>query len=81
MAGEPYDCLCLGVWVGTGLGFFGPLCCLAFRLSPMLTQPLFTKARRVPSTCWCERSSTTRCARRVHLVRVAHVRELQCGTQ
>ena len=51
MAGEPWDCLCLGVWVGTGLGFLGPLCCLAFRPSPMLTQPLFTKARRVPSTC------------------------------
>ena len=30
--------------------------------SPMLTQPLLTRERRVPSTCWCQRSSTTRCA-------------------
>ena len=61
--GEPWGCLCVEVGVGTGLGFFGPLCCLAFRPSPMLTQPLLTRARRVPSTRSCERSSTTRCAR------------------
>ena len=73
----PGGCLCVGVWVGMGLGFLGSLCCLAFRLSPMLTEPLLTRARRVPSTRWCERSSTTRCARGVHLVPVAQVHELQ----
>ena len=77
--GEPWGCLCVEVGVGMGMGFLGPLCCLAFRPSPMLTQPLLTRARRVPSAPWCERSSITRCARRVHLVRVAHVRELKCG--
>ena len=30
--------------------------------SPMLTQPLLTRARTVPSTHWYERSRTTRCA-------------------
>ena len=30
--------------------------------SPMLTQPLLTRARKVLSTRWCKRSSTTRCA-------------------
>ena len=60
--GEPWGCLCVEVRVGMRLGFFGPLCCLAFRPSPMLTQPLLTRARRVPSTHWCERSSTTRYA-------------------
>ena len=63
MGGEPWDCLCLGVWVETGLGFFGPLCCLAFRPSPMFTQHLLTGARRVSSTRCCDRSSTSRCAR------------------
>ena len=62
MGGERWGCLCLGVWFGMGLVFLGPLCCLAFRPSPMLTQPLLTRVRRVPSTHWCERSSTTSCA-------------------
>ena len=60
--GEPWGSLCVGVGVVMGLVFLGPLCCLAFMPSPMLTQPLLTRARRVPSTRWCERSSTTRCA-------------------
>ena len=30
--------------------------------SPMLTQLLLTRARSVPSTRWCKRSSTTKCA-------------------
>ena len=79
--GEPWGCLCVEVGVGTGLGFLSPLCCLAFRPSPMLTQPLLTRARRVSSTSWCDRSSTARCARCVHLVSVAQVGELQVGKQ
>ena len=75
--GEPWGCLCVGVGVGTGMGFLSLLCCLAFRPSPILTKLLLTRARRVPSTWWCERSSTTRCARGVHLVPVAQVHELQ----
>ena len=51
-----------GVGVVMGLWFLGTLCCLAFMPSRMLTQPLLTRARRVPSTRWCERSSTTRFA-------------------
>ena len=43
-----------GVGVVMGLWFLGTLCCLAFMPSPMLTQPLLTRARRVPSTRWCE---------------------------
>ena len=54
--------LCVGVGVVMGLDFLSPLCCLAFRLSPMFTQSLLTRVRRVPSTHWCEISSTTRCA-------------------
>ena len=61
--GERRGSLCVGVGGGMGLGFLGLLCCLAFRWSPMLTHPLLTRARRVPSTRWCKRSSTTRCAR------------------
>ena len=61
--GEPWGSLCVGVGVVMRLGFLDPLCCLASMLSLMLTQPLLTRARRVPSTCWCERSNTTRCAR------------------
>ena len=60
--GEPWGSLCVVVGVVMRLGFLDPLCFLAFMLSPMLTQPLLTRARRVPSTRWCERSSTTRCA-------------------
>ena len=60
--GEPWGSLCVGVGVVMRLGFLDPLCCLASMLSPMLTQPLLTRVRRVPSTHWCERSSTTRCA-------------------
>ena len=75
--GEPWGSLCVGVGVVMRLVFLDSLCCLAFMLSPMLTQPLLTRARRVPSTRWYERSSTTRCAWWVHLVRVAQVHELQ----
>ena len=52
----------MGVGVVMGLGFLSALCCLTFRPSTMFTQSLLTRVRRVPSTHWCEISSTTRCA-------------------
>ena len=59
---EPWGSLCVGVGVVMGLGFLSALCCLAFRPSTMFTQSLLTRVRRVPSTHWCEISSTTKCA-------------------
>ena len=61
MMGNPVAaCVWESSW-GQGWGSRSPVL-PGLLASPMLTQPLLTRARRVPSTRWYERSSTTRCA-------------------